>query len=98
MHHHPHPLVRTVTNPARGTRTSSGPTKPASGPIPKFVSVRGTFRYELRNQRTTSNFMILVRFEFEVPMTIVPQHLIGTSNSPHWRGAIGACCFAFAHS
>src|SRR6476661_2965253 len=33
----------------------------ASGPIPKFVSVRVTFRYELRNQRTTSNFMILMR-------------------------------------
>jgi hypothetical protein len=33
-----------------------------SGPIPKFVSVRGTLKYELRNQRTTSNFMILVRF------------------------------------
>jgi hypothetical protein len=32
------------------------------GPIPKFVSIRGTFRYELRNQMTTSNFMILVRF------------------------------------
>src|SRR5262245_32965896 len=27
----------------------------ASGPIPKFVSARGTFRYELRNLRTTSN-------------------------------------------
>jgi len=34
----------------------------ASGPIPKFVSTRGTFRYELRNQRSTSNFMIPVRF------------------------------------
>jgi len=33
-----------------------------SAPIPKFVSVRGTFRYELRNQKTTSNFMILMRF------------------------------------
>jgi hypothetical protein len=32
----------------------------ASGPIPKFVSARGTFRYELRNLRTTSNSMILV--------------------------------------
>jgi hypothetical protein len=31
-----------------------------SGPIPKFVSTRGTFRYELRNLRTTSNSMILV--------------------------------------
>ena len=31
-----------------------------SGPIPKFVSTRGTFRYELWNLRTTSNCMILV--------------------------------------
>src|SRR5437899_2498091 len=31
-----------------------------SGPIPKFVSTRSTFRYELRNLRTTSNSMILV--------------------------------------
>ena len=31
-----------------------------SGPIPKFVSSRGTFRYELRNPRTTSNSIILV--------------------------------------
>ena len=30
-----------------------------SGPIPKFVSTRGTLRYELRNPRTTSNSMIL---------------------------------------
>ena len=35
---------------------------PASGPIPKFASARVTFRCELRNLRTTSNFMILVRF------------------------------------
>jgi putative ABC transport system substrate-binding protein len=33
-----------------------------SGPIPKFASARVTFRCELRNLRTTSNFMILVRF------------------------------------
>jgi len=33
-----------------------------SGPIPKFASSRVTFRCELRNLRTTSNFMILVRF------------------------------------
>src|SRR3981189_748626 len=31
-----------------------------SGPIPKFVSTRGTFVYELRNLRATSNAMILV--------------------------------------
>jgi hypothetical protein len=35
---------------------------PTSGPIPKFASARVTFRCELRNLRTTSNFMILVRF------------------------------------
>ena len=29
-----------------------------SGPIPKFAITRGTFRCELRNQRTTSNSMI----------------------------------------
>ena len=33
-----------------------------SGPIPKFASARVTYRCELRNLRTTSNFMILVRF------------------------------------
>src|SRR5262249_59994947 len=27
----------------------------ASGPIPKFVSARGTLRYEFRNLRTTGN-------------------------------------------
>ena len=32
-----------------------------SGPIPKFVNVRGILRYELRNLRTTSNSMNLVR-------------------------------------
>jgi hypothetical protein len=30
------------------------------GPIPKFVSTRGTFRDELRNLRATSNSMIPV--------------------------------------
>ena len=39
----------------------------ASGPIPKFVSARGTLGYELRNLRTTSNSMVLVPlFEPEV--------------------------------
>jgi catechol 2,3-dioxygenase-like lactoylglutathione lyase family enzyme len=33
-----------------------------SGPIPKFASARVMFRCELRNPRTTSNFMIPVRF------------------------------------
>jgi hypothetical protein len=39
-----------------------GATQSTSGPIPKFASARVTFRCELRNLRTTSNFMILVRF------------------------------------
>ena len=34
----------------------------ASGPIPKFASLCGTLVCELRNIRTTSNSMILVRF------------------------------------
>ena len=38
----------------------SNSTRTASGPIPKFVSTRGAFRYELRNLRTTSNSMMLV--------------------------------------
>jgi hypothetical protein len=33
----------------------------ASAPIPKFASYRGEFVCELRNRRSTSNFMILVR-------------------------------------
>ena len=33
----------------------------ASGPIPKFVNARGMLWYELRNLRTTSNSMNLVR-------------------------------------
>ena len=37
-----------------------------SGPIPKLVRIRGTFRYELRNQRTTSNHLILVRFNLKL--------------------------------
>jgi hypothetical protein len=32
-----------------------------SAPIPKFASYRGKFDCELRNQRSTSNSMILVR-------------------------------------
>ena len=32
------------------------------GPVPKFASARVTLRCELRNLRTTSNLMILVRF------------------------------------
>ncbi len=35
--------------------------RPASAPIPRFASYRGEFDCELRNQRSTSNSMILVR-------------------------------------
>src|SRR5207253_751626 len=34
----------------------------ASAPIPKFASFRGTLSCELRNQRSTSKYMFLVRF------------------------------------
>jgi hypothetical protein len=34
-------------------------------------------------QKDTSNFMILVRFVFDVPMTEVAARLIGTSKTPH---------------
>jgi len=62
-----------LSSGARPTRNAAN--DGTSGPIPKFVSIRGTFGYELRNQRTTSNLMILCGFEFEVPMTIVPQQM-----------------------
>ncbi len=35
---------------------------PSSAPIPRFASYRGTLVCEPRNQRSTSNSMILVRF------------------------------------
>jgi hypothetical protein len=35
---------------------------PASAPIPKFASLCGTLSCELRNQRSTSKYMFLVRF------------------------------------
>ena len=57
----------------------------ASARLPKLASARGKLGCELRNQRGTSNSMILVRFfEFEAPKRIC-RELIGTSNSPHWR-------------
>src|SRR5262249_50701546 len=55
----------------------------ASVPIPKFATPCGTLSCELRNRKYTNNFKLLVRFEFEVPMTDSLQMLIGTSNSPH---------------
>src|SRR6266436_8400101 len=42
------------------SKSSSVVSSPASGPLPKFVIHRGTFRLELRKQRGTSNSMILV--------------------------------------
>jgi hypothetical protein len=56
-----------------------------SGPIPKFVSTRGTFGYELRNQRDTSNFMILVRFLDLKFLSEIAATMIGTSNPPHYQ-------------
>src|ERR1700682_4356741 len=55
----------------------------ASAPIPKFAPHRGTLSCELRNQRDTSNFMILVRvLDLKFPHEFAAQ-LIGTSNPPH---------------
>ena len=51
--------LTTRENPRSSGGSSMGD-DPTSGPIPKFVSYRGTLVYELRNLRTTSNSMILV--------------------------------------
>jgi hypothetical protein len=48
-------LQNTVTGDMVWTTALFGAWWLASGPIPKFVSTRRTFRYELRNLRTTSN-------------------------------------------
>src|SRR5205085_10472480 len=50
----PHPRLRTSESEDHWQLCNS------SGPIPKFVSYRGTLVYELRNLRTTSNSIILV--------------------------------------
>src|ERR1700674_454770 len=75
-----HPPIGTSLTPEQtagqtGTWTSA--------PIPKFASLCSTVSCELRNQRSTSNLMILVwllnlKFLDEVAAT-----LGGTSNSPH---------------
>jgi hypothetical protein len=55
----------------------------ASVPIPKFASLCGTFVCELRNQRDTSNSMILVR---SLDLKFLNERaaiMIGTSNPPH---------------
>ena len=55
----------------------------ASVPIPKFAHPRGTLRCELRNQRDTSNFMILVRYLDLKFLNELAAIMIGTSNPPH---------------
>ena len=55
----------------------------ASVPIPKFAHPRGTLRCELRNQRDTSNFMILVRHLDLKFLNELAAIMIGTSNPPH---------------
>src|SRR5262249_8447452 len=55
----------------------------ASGPIQKFVSTRGTFRYELRNLRTTSNSMFLVPLLNPKFATAFAAQCARTSGSGH---------------
>jgi hypothetical protein len=55
----------------------------ASVPIPKFAHPRGPLRCELRNQRDTSNFMILVRHLDLKFLNELATVMIGTSNPPH---------------
>src|SRR5262245_60508115 len=70
-----------------------------SGPIPKFVSERVASAYELRNQRTTSNSMILVPLLNPKFATAFAGRCARTSGSGHqavpWpplpRGGIFAC-------
>ena len=54
--------------------------------VPRFRSSQALAARSMRTSESKnhSNFMTLVGFEFEVAMTVVPQQLIGTSNSPHW--------------
>ena len=55
-----------------------------SVPIPKFAHPRGPLRCELRNQRDTSNFMILVRHLDLKFLNEFAAIIIGTSNPPHY--------------
>src|SRR5271165_5955100 len=55
------------TNPPHTTRYAISAPGQASAPIPKFASPRGTSDANFGIKRGTSNFMIPVRFEFEVP-------------------------------
>jgi hypothetical protein len=55
-----------------------------SDPIPKFVSLRGTFRSGLRTQKDHQQLYDSgAVLNFEVPMAIIPPQLTGTTNSPH---------------
>ena len=63
----------------KGTLASHDP----SVPIPKFAHPRGPLRCELRNQRDTSNFMILVRHLDLKFLNELRAIMIGTSNPPH---------------
>src|SRR6185295_20062804 len=56
-----------------------------SVPIPKFASLRGTLVCELRNQRDTSNLLILVRFLDLKFLNKRAAIIIGTSNPPHYE-------------
>jgi hypothetical protein len=58
-------------------------TIPPSVPIPKFASLCGALVCELRNQRDTSNFMILVRHLDLKFLNELAAIMIGTSNPPH---------------
>ncbi len=53
-------LISTDIVPERAGRLRAARCVWACGSIPKFANTRGTFSCELRNQRATSNFMILV--------------------------------------
>ena len=76
-YHFAAPTFTNVGN--KGTLASHDP----SVPIPKFAHPRGPLRCELRNQRDTSNFMILVRHLDLKFLNELAAIMIGTSNPPH---------------
>src|SRR5439155_5515546 len=58
----------------RGYAKNRPPTqRRASVPIPKFVHPHGKLLYELRNQRDTSNSMILVPFRTRSSQSVMPR-------------------------
>ncbi len=69
--------------PAAGLRSPLVQSFLTSAPIPQFASLRGTFLCELRNQRSTSNLLILVRLWNLKFLDERAAMLGGTSNSPH---------------